>query len=196
MVVNNQEPALNEISAPFLYMINNDFIEIVEDITTEKIVHDLNNHRIKSLAKSYDLFTTSNISKIPDSENEVNFIFYQLPEGHLYSVDINTYHTITNGVSSLELYNHILFLDVTRNGMRLIIPIYKLFHIEDKYLLFNAVGVSFLSKLELESDDKFLVASGDNLRSTIRKLRKNVRFKKQVSLGHAGVYDKFSSDQI
>ncbi len=191
-------PEINELNIAFLYMIANNYIETVETKTSKEIIIELDNFRLRSVAKNYSLFLNSNISGAPfgTSSEIIDFIDSDAVDGQLYSINMENYNRASFENTSSEWYNHFLFLDIVRDGMRLITPIYKLFHLSDDTLGFNTAGANTGFELQRREGDKFLIARGDTLRVILRQLRKQVKFKEQVSLEHAGVSSKFSDDQI
>ncbi len=189
-------PALNEITAPFLYMFNNNYIQDHEenDLNTENIIEKFNKTRLNSIAKNIDLFSIENIIQFPS-----NMSFKDLSNedsGQLYSIDIKEYVQHLT-VSSADKYEHMLFIDITRDGMRLVVPIYKLFAYEDNNLVFNILNITgLIPKIELQANDKFLFIAGDTLRTAMRYLKKNSLLKDRAKLEHAGITGKFSIEQI
>ncbi len=189
---------MNELSVPFLYMIVNDYIKITDARTTTEVAQEIDNHRLNSIAKNYDLFLDSNIQQLPfRTENEIiKFMSETATEGQLYSMSLDSYDEARALNGSTEWYDHVLFLDVTRDGMRVVVPVYKLFNLEDSSLNFNVIGSNMNLELDVKEGDKFLIIRGDNIRIVLRQLKKQLQFKNQVNLEHAGITSKFSIDQI
>ncbi len=193
MLENNYEPALNNITAPFLYMFNNDYIVDNEEnnLATEDIINKFNKVRLNSMSKNFDLFTPENIIQFPP-DKPTN----ELDPGQLYSLSIKEY-VDRIATKTAEAYEHFLFVDITRDGMRLVVPIYKLFAYEDDTLLFNILNISgLIPRIEVHINDKFLFMEGETLRIAMRHLKKNSLLKNRAKLEHAGISSKFSADQI
>ncbi len=191
-------PEINELNLSFIYMVANKHILTDPlDKTMEDVLSEIDSHRLNSVAKNYSLFLKSHAPNITlhTSDEIIDFMAGDAIEGQLYGISIEDYSKIEIAGLS-KWYDHILFLDVIRDGMRLIVPIYKLFSLKEDKLYFNAIGVTSEFVLNVEEDDKFLIASGTTLRVVLRQLKKQDQFKENISREHAGVINKFSIDQI
>ncbi len=198
----DSKPAMNAVTAPFLYMINNGYLKIHyhqkldQAGRTQEILEELDSNRIESVSNNIDLFSIRNIitTDVPNAENFSDVI----KEGYLYGVTFTDYLSIFEKVEvPLDRYNYMLFMDITRDGMRLVIPIYKLFSLDEEANEVGFVPVDFNKSVkgDIQSQDKLLIARGDNLRRCIRNLKKQNKFKQKMLEG-AGVVGEFQLDKI
>ncbi len=189
------EPALTELSASLLYMINNNHITTVGDPSIEELIDDFNNSRLKVVSKNYDLFLNWPIYQIMSGVTIPDFMANEALNGIPYGISIQWYASVEYEASSQQ-YEHALFLDVTRDGMRLITPIYKLFNIDDNTLFFEPIGCTTVMRIEMQPEDKFIMIKGDTIRTIVRQMKKQVQFKANAQREHAGIAGKFNADQI
>ncbi len=192
-------PALNNITAPFLFLINNDFIipkhkdELKQ--TTEELLADLDNSRLNYVSKNIDLFTEATPVRVPSDFNINDFIEKEAKEGILYEFDLTAFKDLGKRPIA-DMYEFMLFLDTTRDGMRLVVPIYKLFMLSEDELWFTPMGCVTSMVIEPQADDKFLLTRGDTLRGCVKKLKKQNKYQTCVVHEHAGISGKFSDTLI
>ncbi len=195
MAKNENEPAMNLITAPFLYMLNNDYLEVSGNKSTEQvmdILEGLSSRRMKMVAESIDLFDKRNIISLVGSVKD------KLKVGSLYSVPIIEHQIEAETFEVTNGYTNRLFLDITRDGMRLVIPIYKLYTLDTNITELQFVPVDFDKTvfLKVQDRDQFLISEGDTLRGCLRQLRKQSLLNQRAQLEHAGISGEFDEDQI
>ena len=192
------EPALNLVSAPFMYMVQNNFITFLHPIPIEEQLKLLSCSRLKQVSDKMEYFKPSNIIKfIPSSEDKPSTLVNHLRPGVIYSLNFSDRDKLKNDYPTKGIFEYQLFLDITRNGMRLVVPIYGTSILDEDKITFTPISFKYNSLIiNIESKDKLLIIKGDNLRTTLRRLKQHDTFKTNVTEGYAGITGAFSEDAL
>ncbi len=192
------EPALNLVSAPFMYMVQNNFITFLQPIPIEEQLKLLSCSRLKQVSDKMEYFKPSNIIKfIPSDGDTPNTLAKHLRPGVIYSLNFSDRDKLNSNEPNIGLFEYQLFLDITRNGMRLVVPIYGTSILDEDKITFTPISFKYNSLIfDIKPEDKLLIIKGDNLRTTLRRLKQHDTFKTNVTEGYAGITGAFSEDAL
>ncbi len=204
---------MSKLADNFLFMLDNGYMETLDTLTqqpiviTKQIKEEVNSNfdidRLRKVSDNLDLFQSKFVIPFPRHNDALypisKIIEEDSKEGNLYTIPFYEYKKRTGALSS-ENYNHLLFLDIERDGVQLTIPIYKLFlyrnHPGGITLSFTPISSNRLYRIKEEPNDRFLITKGDSIRTVFRSMKRQNKFRANISLDQAGIDSDFDLDKI
>ncbi len=164
--------------------------------TKEKLLAIADGAKLKNVFERINCFDSRYImpAEVKDGENIGHFIEKRSRSGILYHIPILQYSRYPT--QNYEMCSHMLFLDIIRDGNRLVMPISKAIYIDKDEMEFHALAAYEATiKINLIKGDRFLVSVGGNLRKVLRRLMKQSKFQTALLQDINGPTE-FSPDNI
>ncbi len=190
----------------FEYMLDKEYITLQDSIvpgvtpaaTRDAAAVNFSGTRLKRLDENYDLFAADNISECPKRSQRSSAGHHlinvsRLIDGELYKLKV-TEENLLAGLGR-HRYETQLFINIERDGLRLTLPIFKLFFIHDNILQATIHGTNVVIKITINDNDNFIISNGDNFRTMMRMVKNQTKYKNKMRVELAG-HNAFSDEQL